>query len=67
TDHQTNATKIATEEARKAVQVPETAQPAYKKTVKEEVVKDEAKPKVMEKTKAQDKRRDQKQLDITPK
>ncbi|HHC5673616.1 TPA: fibronectin-binding protein FnbA [Staphylococcus aureus] len=62
-----NATQVTTEEAPKAVQAPQTAQPANLETVKEEVVKEEAKPQVKETTQSQDNSGDQRQVDLTPK
>ncbi|HHW7406988.1 TPA: fibronectin-binding protein FnbA [Staphylococcus aureus] len=62
-----NATQVTTEEAPKAVQAPQTAQPANLETVKEEVVKEEANPQVKETTQSQDNSGDQKQVDLTPK
>ncbi|WP_406880267.1 fibronectin-binding protein FnbA [Staphylococcus aureus] len=62
-----NATQVTTEESPKAVQAPQTAQPANVETVKEEVVKEEAKPQVKETTQPQDNSGDQKQVDLTPK
>ncbi|MFO8523735.1 fibronectin-binding protein FnbA [Staphylococcus aureus] len=59
TEQPSNATQVTTEEVPKAVQAPQTAQPANLETVKEEVVKEEAKP--------QDNSGDQKQVDLTPK
>ncbi|ULW72254.1 fibronectin-binding protein FnbA [Staphylococcus aureus] len=61
-----NATQVTTEKAPKAVQAPQTAQPANLETVKEEVVKEEAKPQV-ETTQPQDNSGDQRQVDLTPK
>ncbi|QZA64821.1 fibronectin-binding protein FnbA [Staphylococcus aureus] len=66
TEQQSNVTQVTIEEAPKAVQAPQTAQPANVETVKEEVVKEEAKPQV-EKTQSQDNSGDQKQVDLTPK
>ncbi|WP_340580102.1 fibronectin-binding protein FnbA [Staphylococcus aureus] len=66
TEQPSNATQVTTEEAPKAVQAPQTAQPANLETVKEEVVKEEAKPQV-ETTQPQDNSGDQKQVDLTPK
>ncbi|HHO5491935.1 TPA: fibronectin-binding protein FnbA [Staphylococcus aureus] len=62
-----NATQVTTEEAPKAVQAPQTAQPANVESVKEEVVKEEAKPQVKETTQSQDNSGDQRQVDLTPK
>ncbi|SBE75037.1 fibrinogen-binding adhesin SdrG C-terminal domain-containing protein [Staphylococcus aureus] len=62
-----NATQVTTEEAPKAVQAPQTAQPANVETVKEEVVKEEANPQVKETTQSQDNSGDQRQVDLTPK
>ncbi|WP_409481458.1 fibronectin-binding protein FnbA [Staphylococcus aureus] len=67
TEQPSNATQVTTEEAPKAVQAPQTAQPANLETVKEEVVKEEAKPQVKETTQPQDNSGDQKQVDLTPK
>ncbi|HCT9030599.1 TPA: fibronectin-binding protein FnbA [Staphylococcus aureus] len=66
TEQPSNATQVTTEEAPKAVQAPQTAQPANLETVKEEVVKEEAKPQV-ETTQPQDNSGDQRQVDLTPK
>ncbi|WP_047559694.1 fibrinogen-binding adhesin SdrG C-terminal domain-containing protein, partial [Staphylococcus schweitzeri] len=54
TEQSSNATQVTMEEAPKAVQAPQTAQP-----VEEEVVKEEAKP--------QDNSGEQRQVDLTPK
>ncbi|HDE4124182.1 TPA: fibronectin-binding protein FnbA [Staphylococcus aureus] len=67
TEQPSNATHVTTEEAPKAVQAPQTAQPANVETVKEEVVKEEAKPQVKETTQSQDNSGDQRQVDLTPK
>ncbi|PZH54402.1 fibronectin-binding protein FnbA [Staphylococcus aureus] len=68
TEQPSNATQVTTEEAPKAaVQAPQTAQPANVETVKEEVVKEEAKPQVKETTQSQDNSGDQRQVDLTPK
>ncbi|MEN8972028.1 fibronectin-binding protein FnbA [Staphylococcus aureus] len=68
TEQPSNATQVTTEEAPKAaVQAPQTAQPANVETVKEEVVKEEAKPQVKETTQPQDNSGDQRQVDLTPK
>ncbi|MDG6522123.1 fibronectin-binding protein FnbA [Staphylococcus aureus] len=67
TEQPSNATQVTTEEAPKAVQAPQTAQPANLETVKEEVVKEEAKPQVKETTQSQDNSGDQRQVDLTPK
>ncbi|HDG6065414.1 TPA: fibronectin-binding protein FnbA [Staphylococcus aureus] len=67
TEQPSNATQVTTEEAPKAVQAPQTAQPANLETVKEEVVKEEEKPQVKETTQSQDNSGDQKQVDLTPK
>ncbi|HGL3353103.1 TPA: fibronectin-binding protein FnbA [Staphylococcus aureus] len=67
TEQPSNATQVTTEEAPKAVQAPQTAQPANIETVKEEVVKEEAKPQVKETTQSQDNSGDQRQVDLTPK
>ncbi|SUK91766.1 fibronectin-binding protein FnbA [Staphylococcus aureus] len=67
TEQPSNATQVTTEESPKAVQAPQTAQPANVETVKEEVVKEEAKPQVKETTQPQDNSGDQKQVDLTPK
>ncbi|HDC6246232.1 TPA: fibronectin-binding protein FnbA [Staphylococcus aureus] len=67
TENKVNATQVTTEEAPKAVQAPQTAQPANLETVKEEVVKEEAKPQVKETTQSQDNSGDQRQVDLTPK
>ncbi|EOT0256323.1 fibronectin-binding protein FnbA [Staphylococcus aureus] len=67
TEQPSNATQVTTEEAPKAVQARQTAQPANLETVKEEVVKEEAKPQVKETTQPQDNSGDQKQVDLTPK
>ncbi|HCX2122329.1 TPA: fibronectin-binding protein FnbA [Staphylococcus aureus] len=67
TEQPSNATQVTTEEAPKAVQAPQTAQPAKVETVKEEVVKEEAKPQVKETTQSQDNSGDQRQVDLTPK
>ncbi|HEI6623978.1 TPA: fibronectin-binding protein FnbA [Staphylococcus aureus] len=66
TEQPSNATQVTTEKAPKAVQAPQTAQPASLETVKEEVVKEEAKPQV-ETTQPQDNSGDQRQVDLTPK
>ncbi|HDZ0036515.1 TPA: fibrinogen-binding adhesin SdrG C-terminal domain-containing protein, partial [Staphylococcus aureus] len=66
TEQPSNATQVTTEEAPKAVQAPQTAQPANLETVKEEVVKEEAKPQV-ETTQPQDNSGNQRQVDLTPK
>ncbi|HDP2467587.1 TPA: fibronectin-binding protein FnbA [Staphylococcus aureus] len=66
TEQPSNATQVTTEKAPKAVQAPQTAQPANLETVKEEVVKEEAKPQV-ETTQSQDNSGDQRQVDLTPK
>ncbi|HHW6333525.1 TPA: fibronectin-binding protein FnbA [Staphylococcus aureus] len=66
TEQPSNATQVTTEKAPKAVQAPQTAQPANLETVKEEVVKEEAKPQV-ETTQPQDNSGDQRQVDLTPK
>ncbi|HBI3351849.1 TPA: fibronectin-binding protein FnbA [Staphylococcus aureus] len=66
TEQPSNATQVTTEKAPKAVQAPQTAQPANFETVKEEVVKEEAKPQV-ETTQPQDNSGDQRQVDLTPK
>ncbi|HDH5901989.1 TPA: fibronectin-binding protein FnbA [Staphylococcus aureus] len=70
TEQPSNATQVTTEKAPKAVQAvqaPRTAQPANLETVKEEVVKEEAKPQVKETTQSQDNSGDQRQVDLTPK
>ncbi|UVJ31111.1 fibronectin-binding protein FnbA [Staphylococcus aureus] len=67
TEQPSNATQVTTEEAPKAVQAPQPAQPANLETVKEEVVKEEAKPQVKETTQSQDNSGDQRQVDLTPK
>ncbi|HDA2804605.1 TPA: fibronectin-binding protein FnbA [Staphylococcus aureus] len=67
TEQPSNATQVTTEEAPKAVQAPQTAQPANVETVKEEVVKEEAKPQVKETTQSQDNSGNQRQVDLTPK
>ncbi|GBU37923.1 TPA: fibronectin-binding protein FnbA [Staphylococcus aureus] len=70
TEQPSNATQVTTEKAPKAVQAvqaPQTAQPANLETVKEEVVKEEAKPQVKETTQSQDNSGDQRQVDLTPK
>ncbi|MBZ5402165.1 fibronectin-binding protein FnbA [Staphylococcus aureus] len=68
TEQPSNATQVTTEKAPKAaVQAPQTAQPANVETVKEEVVKEEAKPQVKETTQSQDNSGDQRQVDLTPK
>ncbi|CDR26093.1 fibronectin-binding protein FnbA [Staphylococcus schweitzeri] len=67
TEQPSNATQVTMEEAPKAVQAPQTAQPANVETVKEEVVKEEAKPQVKETTQPQDNSGDQRQVDLTPK
>ncbi|HBC8086324.1 TPA: fibronectin-binding protein FnbA [Staphylococcus aureus] len=70
TEQPSNATQVTTEKAPKAVQAvqaPQTAQPANLETVKEEVVKEEAKPQVKETTQSQDNSGDQRQVDSTPK
>ncbi|HGO1809566.1 TPA: fibronectin-binding protein FnbA [Staphylococcus aureus] len=67
TEKPSNATQVTTEEAPKAVQAPQTAQPANLEKVKEEVVKEEAKPQVKETTQPQDNSGDQRQVDLTPK
>ncbi|HCC5689182.1 TPA: fibrinogen-binding adhesin SdrG C-terminal domain-containing protein, partial [Staphylococcus aureus] len=70
TEQPSNATQVTTEKAPKAVQAvqaPKTAQPANLETVKEEVVKEEAKPQVKETTQSQDNSGDQRQVDLTPK
>ncbi|MBH4847522.1 fibronectin-binding protein FnbA [Staphylococcus aureus] len=67
TEKPSNATQVTTEEAPKAVQAPQTAQPANVETVKEEVVKEEANPQVKETTQPQDNSGDQRQVDLTPK
>ncbi|HID1309492.1 TPA: fibronectin-binding protein FnbA [Staphylococcus aureus] len=70
TEQPSNATQVTTEKAPKAVQAvqaPQTAQPASLETVKEEVVKEEAKPQVKETTQSQDNSGDQRQVDLTPK
>ncbi|HDF0420397.1 TPA: fibronectin-binding protein FnbA [Staphylococcus aureus] len=67
TEQPSNATQVTTEEAPKAVQAPQTAQPANLEIVKEEVVKEEANPQVKETTQSQDNSGDQKQVDLTPK
>ncbi|HEB2282082.1 TPA: fibronectin-binding protein FnbA [Staphylococcus aureus] len=67
TGQPSNATQVTTEEAPKAVQAPQTAQPANVETVKEEVVKEEAKPQVKETTQSRDNSGDQRQVDLTPK
>ncbi|HGL3691454.1 TPA: fibronectin-binding protein FnbA [Staphylococcus aureus] len=67
TENKVNETQVTTEEAPKAVQAPQTAQPANLETVKEEVVKEEAKPQVKETTQSQDNSGDQRQVDLTPK
>ncbi|UXU10114.1 fibronectin-binding protein FnbA [Staphylococcus aureus] len=67
TEQPSNATQVTTEEAPKAVQAPQIAQPANLETVKEEVVKEEAKPQVKETTQSQDNSGDQRQVDLTPK
>ncbi|UFA55996.1 fibronectin-binding protein FnbA [Staphylococcus aureus] len=66
TEQPSNATQVITEEAPKAVQAPQTAQPANLETVKEEVVKEEEKPQVKETTQSQDNSGDQRQVDLTP-
>ncbi|HGO1882780.1 TPA: fibronectin-binding protein FnbA [Staphylococcus aureus] len=66
TEQPSNATQVTTEKAPKAVQAPQTAQPANLETVKEEVVKEEVKPQV-ETTQPQDNSGDQRQVDLTPK
>ncbi|MFK3268415.1 fibronectin-binding protein FnbA [Staphylococcus aureus] len=67
TEQPSNATQVITEEPPKAVQAPQTAQPANLETVKEEVVKEEEKPQVKETTQSQDNSGDQRQVDLTPK
>ncbi|HCZ0197969.1 TPA: fibronectin-binding protein FnbA [Staphylococcus aureus] len=67
TEQPSNATQVTTEKAPKAVQAPQNAQPANLETVKEEVVKEEAKPQVKETTQSQDNSGDQRQVDLTPK
>ncbi|HDD6620988.1 TPA: fibronectin-binding protein FnbA [Staphylococcus aureus] len=67
TEQPSNATQVTTEKAPKAVQAPQTAQPANVETVKEEVVKEEANPQVKETTQSQDNSGDQRQVDLTPK
>ncbi|HCV2246828.1 TPA: fibronectin-binding protein FnbA [Staphylococcus aureus] len=67
TEQPSNATQVTTEEAPKAVQAPQTAQPANVEKVKEEVVKEEAKPQVKEMTQSQDNSGDQRQVDLIPK
>ncbi|WP_047555023.1 fibrinogen-binding adhesin SdrG C-terminal domain-containing protein, partial [Staphylococcus schweitzeri] len=67
TEQSSNATQVTMEEAPKAVQAPQTAQPANVETVKEEVVKEEAKPQVKETTRPQDNSGEQRQVDLTPK
>ena len=70
TEQPSNATQVTTEKAPKAVQAvqaPQTAQPANLETVKEEVVKEEAKPQVKETTQSQDNSGEQRQVDLTPK
>ncbi|HHD0051354.1 TPA: fibronectin-binding protein FnbA [Staphylococcus aureus] len=70
TEQPSNATQVTTEKAPKAVQAvqaPQTAQPANLETVKEEIVKEEAKPQVKETTQSQDNSGDQRQVDLTPK
>ncbi|HBC4322350.1 TPA: fibrinogen-binding adhesin SdrG C-terminal domain-containing protein [Staphylococcus aureus] len=67
TEQPSNATQVTTEEAPKAVQAPQTAQPANVEKVKEEVVKEEAKPQVKETTQSQDNSGDQRQVDLIPK
>ncbi|UXT30295.1 fibronectin-binding protein FnbA [Staphylococcus aureus] len=67
TEQPSNSTQVTTEKAPKAVQAPQTAQPANLETVKEEVVKEEAKPQVKETTQSQDNSGDQRQVDLTPK
>nr|WP_202122864.1 fibronectin-binding protein FnbA [Staphylococcus aureus] len=67
TEQPSNATQVTTQEVPKAVQAPLTAQPANVETVKEEVVKEEAKPQVKETTQPQDNSGDQRQVDLTPK
>ncbi|HDG5490576.1 TPA: fibrinogen-binding adhesin SdrG C-terminal domain-containing protein, partial [Staphylococcus aureus] len=70
TEQPSNATQVTSEAAPQAapqaVQAPQTAQPANLETVKEEVVKEEAKPQV-ETTQPQDNSGDQRQVDLTPK
>ncbi|HHV8920280.1 TPA: fibronectin-binding protein FnbA [Staphylococcus aureus] len=67
TEQPSNATQVTTEEAPKAVQAPQTAQPANVETAKEEVVKEEAKPQIKETTQPQYNSGDQRQVDLTPK
>ncbi|HDG6075986.1 TPA: fibronectin-binding protein FnbA [Staphylococcus aureus] len=72
TEQPSNVTQVTTEEAPKAVQAPQTAQPENVETVKEEVVKEEvvkeeANPQVKETTQSQDNSGDQRQVDLTPK
>ncbi|CDR29154.1 fibronectin-binding protein FnbA [Staphylococcus schweitzeri] len=67
TEQPSNATQVTMEEAPKAVQAPQAAQPANVETVKEEVVKEEAKPQVKETTQPQDNSGEQRQVDLTPK
>ncbi|HCX2372200.1 TPA: fibrinogen-binding adhesin SdrG C-terminal domain-containing protein [Staphylococcus aureus] len=66
TEQPSNATQVTTEEAPKAVpkavQAPQTAQPANVETVKEE-----EKPQVKETTQPQDNSGNQRQVDLTPK
>ncbi|HDG6032450.1 TPA: fibronectin-binding protein FnbA [Staphylococcus aureus] len=69
TEQPSNVTQVTTEEAPKAVQAPQTAQPENVETVKEEVVKEEVVKEevVKETTQSQDNSGDQRQVDLTPK
>ncbi|CDR22733.1 fibronectin-binding protein FnbA [Staphylococcus argenteus] len=67
TEQPSNATQVTSEVAPKAVEAPQNVQTANVETVKEERIKEEAKPQVKETAKPQENNGDQKQVDLTPK
>ncbi|UMT75518.1 fibrinogen-binding adhesin SdrG C-terminal domain-containing protein [Staphylococcus roterodami] len=73
TEQPSNATQVTEEAAPQAVEAPQTSQAPQNvqstnaETVKEEVVKEEAKPQVKETTRSQENSGDQRQVDLTPK
>ncbi|MGZ1807621.1 fibrinogen-binding adhesin SdrG C-terminal domain-containing protein [Staphylococcus argenteus] len=66
TEQPSNATQVTSEVAPKAVEAPQNVQTANVETVKEERIKEEAKPQVKETAKPQENNGDQKQVDLTP-
>ncbi|GKS36284.1 fibronectin-binding protein FnbA [Staphylococcus argenteus] len=67
TEQPSNGTQVTSEVAPKAVEAPQNVQTANVETVKEERIKEEAKPQVKETAKPQENNGDQKQVDLTPK